>query len=717
MMRILNNLSIRRKLTLVIMLISTVSLLMASAAFIISDRLHTEKTVGNSLLIMADMIAANSTAAILFRDPVAAVETLGFLDSQDNIQAGVIYDNNHEPFASYYKEDITIELPEPAGQTRNVMFWDDYVEVFAGIDYAGERIGIIYLRSDTQVINDRLALFFGIVVIVLLASLLVAFALNERMQYIITAPLLRLSAIARQISTERNYSLRVAEDSKDELGTLTRDFNTMLDEIEMRDKKLKQNQEELEGRVVQRTRELEKANRELASAKQEAESVAMRMQHQAQHDALTGLPNRSLLNDRIQIELSHARREQTTLAILFLDLDRFKIINDSLGHATGDQLLCVVARRLKRCLREGDTVARLGGDEFMILLPRINTVADAGHIGNKIIDELARPVSCNGHQLHITTSVGISIYPFDGSDANTLVKHADISMYRAKELGRNKAVYFTSGMNAGSRKQLVLETNLRKALEKNEFRLCYQPKVDISSNRIVGVEALLRWDSPGIGFISPREFIPIAEESGLIVPIGEWVLHQALAQLKEWHMAGYDDMTIAINLSAAQLSKPGFENILERALQESGINPACTELEITEHAAMKNIETATITLNKLKKMGVGIAMDDFGTGYSSLSYLRRLPIDTVKLDRSFVHEIPDNNGDVLIAQAIIAMTNSLNMGLVVEGIDNERQLEFFRQQGCRLVQGFLFSKPVGADKILAMLQVQAATGTVKPARQ
>jgi diguanylate cyclase (GGDEF)-like protein len=716
-MRILNNIPIRRKLTLIIMLISTVSLLMASAAFIISDRLHTEKNLGNSLLIMADMIAANSTAALLFRDSPAAVETLGFLDSQDNIQVGVIYDINHSPFASYHKKGITIELPEPAGQTQNIMFWEDYVEVFADIDYAGEQIGIIYLRSDMQAINDRLALFFGIVVIVLLGSLLVAFALNERMQYIITAPLLRLSAIARQISIERNYSLRATGDSRDELGTLTNDFNTMLDEIEMRDKQLKQTQGELEDRVVKRTRELEITNKKLASAKQQAESVAMRMQHQAQHDALTGLPNRSLLNDRIQIELSHARREETTLAVLFLDLDRFKIINDSLGHATGDQLLCVVARRLKKCLREGDTVARLGGDEFMVLLPRISTVADAGQIGNKIIDELARPVSCNGHKLHITTSVGISIYPYDGSDANTLVKNADISMYRAKELGRNKTVYFTSEMNAGSRKQLVLETNLRNALDKNEFKLRYQPKIDISSNRIVGVEALLRWDSPGIGFISPREFIPLAEESGLIVPIGEWVLRQSLAQLKEWHMAGYDDMTIAINLSAAQISKPGFEDILENALLESGTDPARTELEITEHAAMKNIETATTTLNRLKKMGVGIAMDDFGTGYSSLSYLRRLPIDTVKLDRSFVHEIPDNNGDVLIAQAIIAMTKSLNMELVVEGIDNERQLEFFKQQGCRLVQGFLFSKPVGADRILAMLQAQAVTGTVKPASQ
>ena len=716
-MRLFNNIPIRRKLTLFIMLISTVSLLLASAAFIISDRLHTKQSVGDSLLIMADMIAANSTAAILFGDTDAAAQTLGFLASQNNIQAGVIYDINNELFASYLKEGISVQLPELTNQTRNILFWNDYAEVFTEISYQGEQIGMIYLRSDMRAIHDRLELFFGIVVGVLLTSLLVAFMLNARMQHIITAPLLHLSAIARRISTERNYSLRATGDGMDELGTLIKDFNIMLDEIEIRDKKLKQSQEELEGRVVQRTRELEKANKELDTAKQEAESVAMHMQHQAQHDALTGLPNRSLLNDRIQIELSHARREQTMLAVLFLDLDRFKIINDSLGHATGDQLLCVVARRMKKCLREGDTVARLGGDEFMVLLPRINAVQDAGHIGNKIIDELARPATCNGHKLHITSSLGISIYPFDGADADALIKHADISMYHAKGLGRNKAAYFTSAMNAGSRKQLVLETNLRSALENNEFRLDYQPKIDIGSNRIVGVEALLRWDSPGMGFISPNEFIPIAEENGLISPIGEWVLHQAFAQLKEWHNIGYEELTVAINLSAIQLSRPGFENILESALVESGINPACAELEITEHAAMKNIESTAATLHKMKKMGVSIAMDDFGTGYSSLSHLRRLPIDTLKLDRSFVHGIPDNDGDTLIAQAIIAMTKSLNMELVVEGIDNERQLEFFRQQGCRLVQGFLFSKPVGADKILAMLQAQDASGTVIPGRQ
>jgi diguanylate cyclase (GGDEF)-like protein len=707
-MQMLSNLPLRRKMTMVIMLINTVSLLLASAAFIISDRMHTKKTVGDNLIIMAEMIAANSTAAILFGDSDAATETLEFLASQENIQASVVYDTAHNVFASYRKTGLSIETPDPANQTNNLLFWDNYVEAFTEVTYDGEQIGLIYLRSDMKAVHNRLSLYLGIVTIVLLASLMVAFALNERMQYIITAPLLRLSSIARQISTERNYSLRVTGESRDELGTLTRDFNTMLDEIETRDRKLKLYQHDLETRVAQRTRELETTNRELAISKQQAESVAMRMQHQAQHDALTGLPNRILLNDRIQVELSHARREQSMLAALFLDLDRFKIINDSLGHSTGDQLLCVVSRRLKKCLREGDTVARLGGDEFMILLPKIKSVADAGDIGGKIIRELSRPISCNGHMLHVTTSIGVSVYPFDGSDADTLIKHADISMYRAKELGRNKTVFYTSGMNAGSRKQLVLETNLRRALEQGELKLRYQPKIDISNNRIVGVETLLRWDSPGMGFISPREFIPVAEENGLIEPIGEWVLQQSLAQLKKWHAAGHEDITVAINLSATQLASNDFENTLKQALEEYAMKPACIELEITEHAAMKNIEMATSTLGNLKKMGVTIAMDDFGTGYSSLGYLRQLPIDTVKLDRSFVEEIPGNNGDVLIAEAIIAMTNSLNLELVIEGIDNEQQLEFFRQHGCRIAQGFLFSKPVDADRILAMIRTQTA---------
>jgi EAL domain-containing protein (putative c-di-GMP-specific phosphodiesterase class I) len=285
-------------------------------------------------------------------------------------------------------------------------------------------------------------------------------------------------------------------------------------------------------------------------------------------------------------------------------------------------------------------------------------------------------------------------------------------MYRAKELGRNKVVYYTAEMNAGSRKQLALETNLRKAVENNELQLFYQPKVDINRNRIVGVEALLRWEHPGMGYISPLEFIPIAEDNGLIVPIGEWVLHTAFAELGNWRAAGHDDLTMAVNLSSAQLARPGLENIVEAALAAADIDPGMAELEITENVAMQNIDSAIATLTILKQMGIAIAMDDFGTGYSSLGYLRRLPVDIVKIDQSFVHGIPESKEDALIAQAIIAMANSLNLSLVVEGVENARQLRFFRQQGCDIVQGYLFSKPVNAAEMLKLLDSHSTPGTI-----
>ena len=706
------NISIRSKLTLLIVVISTVSLLLASLAFITSDRIHTQQTVSGNLTTVADIIAANSSAPLLFSDPVAAQETLGFLESQQHIQAAAIYDIDDQVFSSYVKPGLEIELPTDNLHENNVLFWGDHVELYTHIIYEGEEIGVVYLRSDLEIVHDRLMWFLGIVGMVLVASLLVTFLLSAQLQRFITDPLLRLSAIARKVSTEKNFSVRVIGEGKDELGNLIRDFNAMLDEIQLRDSELREHRLKLEERVARRTHELEIANAQLEKSKQQAESVASRMEYHAHHDALTGLPNRILLHDRINSELAHARRQQTSAALLFLDLDRFKIINDSLGHAVGDQLLRVIARRLNNCVRDEDTVARLGGDEFMVLLPRISGSADAGRIARKIIDCLIDPISCNGHELHITTSIGISIFPYDGTDADTLIKHADISMYRAKELGRNKAVYYTAEMNAGSRKQLAMETNLRKAVEKNQLKLFYQPKIDITHNSIVGFEALLRWEHPTMGFISPLDFIPVAEDSGLIVPIGEWVLNTAFKQLKTWHNAGHTGLTMAVNLSSAQLSRPGFEDVVENALDSAGLMAAMTELEVTENVAMENIESAVDILEKLKCMGVSIAMDDFGTGYSSLSYLRRLPIDIVKIDKSFVREIPDSSEDVTIAQAIIAMAQSLKLSVVVEGVENVRQLNFFRQQGVSIVQGYLFSKPVEAFEIMKMLDSQTVPGTV-----
>ncbi len=716
-MKIIKNISVRHKLMLISMAITMASLLLASVAFITSDRLYAQKTVVDGLNTMTDMIAANSSAAILFGDADAALETLGFLKSQGNIQAGALYLEDGDVFATYRRNGFNGELPAPGSNKQDVKFSDKYTEVFRPIVYKNDPIGIVYLRSDMSAVHDRLSWFLWIVVITLVTSLIFAFALSTQLQRIITDPLLRLSAIARRISTEKNFDLRVTGHGRDELGNLISDFNTMLHEIQTRDRQLKEHQAELEERVAIRTQELEIANIELASSKEQAEAVAKRMEYHAHHDALTGLPNRILLNDRIHKGLAHARRQQSMLALLFLDLDRFKIINDSLGHAVGDQLLRVISRRLKSCLREGDTIARLGGDEFMVLLPDIKSALDAGKIGNKIIKSLTDSISCNGHELHITTSVGISIYPFDGADADTLVRHADISMYRAKDIGRNRMVYYTAEMNAGSRKKLTLETNLRSALGKKQLHLVYQPKIDITRNQIIGVEALLRWKHPDMGYVSPLEFIPIAEESGLIIPIGEWVLNTAFRQLREWHDAGFDELTMAVNLSSAQLSRPGFEDIMEHALTNSGISADKAELEITENVAMRNIDSAIMTLQKFKDRGMSIAMDDFGTGYSSLGYLRKLPIDTVKIDRSFVSELPDSKDDALIAQTIIAMAHSMNLGLVVEGVDNVRQLNFFKKQGCHIVQGFLFSDPLPAEELLEMLRTHDTRAIINLVRK
>ena len=621
-MKRFRNVSIRRKLTLILVTISSVSLLLASIAFIATDRINTRDSLGNNLRTMADIIAANSGAALLFDDPLAGEENLGFLKTQTHIEAAAIFSIDGKEFASYRKPGSNIVLPEPDFETDNILFWNDYVELFSKVTHENEVIGVAYIRSDLARLDEHLTWFMGIVVVVFITSLLVTLMMSAQMQRIITGPLLRLSAIARQISLEKNYSLRVIGEGEDELGHLIVDFNKMLDEIQLRDNELKDHRVQLEERVSLRTKELEESNTQLAISKKNAETVAKRMEYHAHHDNLTGLPNRALLNDRINAELAHARRQQTMMALLFLDLDRFKVINDSLGHAIGDQLLRVISRRLRNCVREEDTVARLGGDEFLILLPRIGSSSDAGRVGRKIIDALLEPISCNGNELNITTSIGISIYPFDSTDADTLVKNADISMYRAKELGRNKVVYYTAEMNANSRKQLALETNLRKALDKDELSLNYQPKINTNDGTIVGVEALLRWNHPTMGAISPADFIPIAEDSGMIIPIGDWVLNTAFRQLRQWHDAGHDELTMAVNLSAAQLSRAGLTQRITRSLSESGIDPGKAELEITENVAMQDIESAITTLEKLKSTGISIAMDDFGTGYSSLGYLR-----------------------------------------------------------------------------------------------
>ncbi len=447
---------------------------------------------------------------------------------------------------------------------------------------------------------------------------------------------------------------------------------------------------------------LQAAANVLAAAiqRKQAEEAA---QHLAYHDALTGLPNRTLFEDRLTVALAQAHRKEQSVAVMFLDLDRFKIVNDTVGHTFGDQLLQNVAERLNGLLREGDTVARMGGDEFTVLLPEVTQAGDAVEIAERILETLRQPWRINNREFHVTTSIGIAIYPSDGEDAESLIRNADTAMYRAKEQGRDKFELFTAAMNASMVERLALENSLRRGLERDEFVVHYQPQVNIRSGRIVGNEALVRWQHPERGLVSPMEFIPVAEETGLIVPLGAWVLQTACAQNAAWQQAGHAPMPVAVNLSARQFQQRDLLDTVTQALEESGMDPQYLILEITEGVAMHDAESTATTLRALREMGIQIAIDDFGTGHSSLSYLKRFPVSALKIDRSFVRDLTIDPEDAAITAAIIAMAKSLKLKVIAEGVESEEQLAFLKEHGCDEMQGFLFSKPVPAPALEKML--------------
>jgi diguanylate cyclase (GGDEF)-like protein/PAS domain S-box-containing protein len=438
-----------------------------------------------------------------------------------------------------------------------------------------------------------------------------------------------------------------------------------------------------------------------------------RVRHLAHYDELTGLPNRSMFNQQLARSLAQARRHAKPLAILFVDLDRFKNINDTLGHDAGDRVLKEVADRLRECLRESDTVGRLGGDEFVVLIEELPEPVQVAAVAQKILAAVAKPFILDAQEFHITASIGISTYPADSEDMQSLLKNADISMYRAKEQGKNNYQFYSAQMNVHSLERLTLESNLRRALERNEFLLHYQPKVDIGSGRITGMEALVRWQQPAKVLLPPAQFIPLAEETGLIVPIGEWVLKTACARNKSWQEQGLPPLCIAVNLSPRQFAHENLLQDVARVLDETGLDPNLLELEITESMVMRNPEFAAKLLIKLKAMGIHLAIDDFGTGYSSLNYLKRFPIDSVKIDRSFIQDIPGNSDDAAITRAIIVMAHSLRLKVIAEGVETGEQLRFLRDHECDEMQGYYFSRPLPENEFFRLLQNSAAAS--KPA--
>jgi diguanylate cyclase (GGDEF)-like protein/PAS domain S-box-containing protein len=435
-----------------------------------------------------------------------------------------------------------------------------------------------------------------------------------------------------------------------------------------------------------------------------ARAMSVKMTHSAQHDVVTNLPNRLLLNDRITQSIALALRQNKSIAVIFLDLDRFKYINDSLGHETGDKLLRSVSKRLLASVRGSDTVSRQGGDEFVILLSEISHPEDAAKSAKKILTSLSAPHSIAGQDLHIDGSIGISVYPEDGEDAETLIKNADTAMYHAKGAGRNNFQFFKGDMNLRAVERQSLEVSLRHALEGEQFLLHYQPKVNLDTGEITGVEALIRWQHPDRGLISPGRFIPIAEDCGLIVPIGRWVLREACRQTREWQDAGWLRLPIAVNVSALEFRDPGFVDSVRTVLQETGLQARYLELELTEGVLMEDGQCTAAVLQELKKMGVQLAVDDFGTGYSSLSYLQQFPIDVLKIDQSFVHHITGNPDDSSIVSAIIDMGKNLKQRVIAEGVETQGQLAFLQAQRCAEGQGYFFSRPLAAAQFAYLLQ-------------
>jgi len=473
--------------------------------------------------------------------------------------------------------------------------------------------------------------------------------------------------------------------------------------------------DELELRVAARTAELAGANKLLREEIVERRQAEARVHHMAYHDSLTGLPNRALLSDRLDCALKSSQRNDRKLALMFIDLDRFKNINDSLGHATGDHLLREVARRLCLAVRHSDTVARLGGDEFVVLLPDVGGAQECGQVADKIIEALATPFPFEGHSLHITPSIGISLCPDDGGDVDTLMRHADAAMYHAKASGRNNYQFFDQRMNQAAARHFELESSLRGALQRGEFELYYQPIVDTASRRLHALEVLLRWRRDGETLVGPDEFIPILEENGMIVAVGEWVIRSACEQSMAWQAQGLTAVPLAINLSARQFMHDGLVDSIRRIAADTGIDPALVEFEITETALMQHGGQTLEILRQMNGMGMRLSIDDFGTGYSSLAYLKRFPVRKIKIDRAFVRELEASAEDRAIVAAVMALADSLGLSVVAEGVETEGQAALLHGHGCQYAQGYLFARPLPALAAARLLVTPGSARDAQPA--
>lgn len=682
--------SIHSRLLAINLLSISVTLLLVMIAMLASEYVLGRKGMTQALGVQARILAANSTAAVVFGDAEAGAEILSALRNSPVVYRAEIRTGAGQPFTRYtgagnpvYEEPFA-ELPA-TGSGNVSRFFD--VLVHEEIVHEGRAVGMLYLQASFTSLYGMLLLHALALAVFTLLAIGASYVLTRRMQQDVTAPLLHLTEASRYIANEGDYRLRVPVESTDEIGDLALSLNDMLDQIQKRDS-------ELARELIERRR---------------AEDRLDRLAH---FDTVTNLPNRYYFNERLTAAVTHANRFGEPVALMFIDLDDFKVVNDTLGHHLGDVLLGMVAIRLQRALRTGDTVCRVGGDEFAVILENQGDRVQLERIAAKCIESVSGTVEVDGHEVYIGVSIGVSVCPQDTDTMQDLFKNADVAMYHAKAAGKNTFRMFLPEMRDKAQKRLSLETRLRHAVERGDFVLHYQPQIDLAAGTVAGVEALIRWRHPELGLISPAEFIPVAEETGLILPIGEWVMRAACEQAQAWRTQGLKDLWVAINLSARQFRDDEIVAKLQGVLRETGLDPSLLELELTESLLME-VGAGTIEkLSAFRKLGVHLSIDDFGTGYSSMSYLKRFPIHKLKVDRSFVRDLPGDRDDAAITTAIVAMARGLGLKVTAEGVETAEQADFLAKQGCTFCQGYFFAKPLPAEAIAPFVREWNRRGEV-----
>ncbi|WP_372621392.1 bifunctional diguanylate cyclase/phosphodiesterase [Alteromonas stellipolaris] len=636
----------------------------------------------NVLSSQSTLLASASRSSVLFND---AQSTQDLLFAASQLQATLtakIYDAEFNLFAEYARDgvlDLTSPRQLPLGET----FKDDALYFLEPIVFDKEIIGYLLLSASTYSLDTQQHQAMMVVIGVLLLSMLLSYLLNFRLQKLFTSPIDKLISLIRKVATSREYHTRLPEVRNDELGELFSGVNDILATVENHQEQLKAHNTELESLVELRTRQL---------------------YQRANYDALTHLPNRHLFLDQLELAVSKANKYGSPLAVMFLDLDRFKLINDSLGHDIGDKVLIEVSKKLTEIVMQQDSVSRWGGDEFVVMVEETHSKDDLAYLANEIITSLSEPMQLEGHQLHISTSIGIAIYETESENGISLLKHADTSMYHAKENGPGQFCFFNNGMLENSLNRLSVEGQLRQALKlEDAFHMVYQPQICAYTGRVQGMEALIRWQDSEGNYIPPSDFIPIAEEAGLINSLSIWILNRVSTQMHQWREQGVPLVPVAINLPACFITQLDCAEQIADIMAFNQIPPELIEVELTENTFISSTEFALTSLKKLKKLGFKVSIDDFGTGYSCLSYISTLPIDKLKIDGSFVQKLGKSKSNDGIVSAIVMLAKGLNLATVGECVETEDQLVRLREMGCDVIQGYYYHPPLQVDAAATLM--------------